>query len=189
MNFQDYIPLAIRTESKSRNYLTGKMCTQAERLRHSAMGLITEAAELLDAYKKHIYYGKPLDRVNIEEEVGDLAWYYALMCDVAGYKPRDDSDFAPVTTIQAIGQLTARVSIDFLCYRSKDAYDCFIASPKDTCQWIFENILTFCENEKLSLTFVLEKNIAKLRARYPDKFDSDKAINRDLQKEREILEG
>ena len=31
-------------------------------------------------------------------------------------------------------------------------------------------------------------NIAKLQARYPDKFDSEKAINRDLGKERGILE-
>lgn len=33
-----------------------------------------------------------------------------------------------------------------------------------------------------------DKNIAKLSARYPEKFDTDKALNRDLDKEREILE-
>jgi hypothetical protein len=32
-------------------------------------------------------------------------------------------------------------------------------------------------------------NIAKLKARYGDKFSSDKAINRDLETERKILEG
>lgn len=31
-------------------------------------------------------------------------------------------------------------------------------------------------------------NIDKLKARYPDKFDGEKAINRDLDKERQILE-
>ena len=31
-------------------------------------------------------------------------------------------------------------------------------------------------------------NIEKLKARYPEKFDEDKAINRDLDKERKILE-
>lgn len=34
-----------------------------------------------------------------------------------------------------------------------------------------------------------ERNIAKLRARYPDKFTEDKAINRDLAAERRALEG
>ena len=32
-------------------------------------------------------------------------------------------------------------------------------------------------------------NNRKLRARYPDKFDADRAINRDLEKERKALEG
>jgi hypothetical protein len=35
---------------------------------------------------------------------------------------------------------------------------------------------------------VLAVNIAKLQARYPNKFEYDKAVIRDLDKEREILE-
>jgi len=35
----------------------------------------------------------------------------------------------------------------------------------------------------------MEKNIAKLRNRFPDKFDSDQAINRNTDAERVILEG
>jgi hypothetical protein len=33
-----------------------------------------------------------------------------------------------------------------------------------------------------------EINIEKLKARYPEKFSTDKAVNRDLDTEREILE-
>lgn len=42
----------------------------------------------------------------------------------------------------------------------------------------------------LDTTFeeVMERNIAKLKARYPDKFTEELAENRDLKKEREILE-
>ncbi len=42
----------------------------------------------------------------------------------------------------------------------------------------------------LKTTFkeVKEKNIEKLKQRYPEKFTEEKAINRDLEKEREILE-
>jgi len=42
----------------------------------------------------------------------------------------------------------------------------------------------------LGVTFeeIQEKNIAKLRARFPDKFTEDNANNRDLDKEREVLE-
>jgi hypothetical protein len=34
----------------------------------------------------------------------------------------------------------------------------------------------------------LENNIAKLKIRFPDKFDAEKAINRDLASERAELE-
>jgi NTP pyrophosphatase (non-canonical NTP hydrolase) len=46
---------------------------------HAAMGLCTESAELLDALKKNMFYGKELDVVNLEEELGDLMWYMAYL--------------------------------------------------------------------------------------------------------------
>ena len=42
---------------------------------------------------------------------------------------------------------------------------------------------------KLDPNETMNKNIAKLKARYPEKFSKEKALNRDLEKEREILEG
>lgn len=39
-----------------------------------------------------------------------------------------------------------------------------------------------------SIEVELERNHAKLLARYPDKFSQDKALNRDLEKERSVLE-
>lgn len=41
----------------------------------------------------------------------------------------------------------------------------------------------------ISFETIMERNIAKLRARYPDKFTKDSAIHRDLVNERRILEG
>jgi NTP pyrophosphatase (non-canonical NTP hydrolase) len=42
----------------------------------------------------------------------------------------------------------------------------------------------------LGTTFgdIMEKNIAKLKLRYGDKFSSEKAVNRDLEAERDVLE-
>lgn len=92
---------------------------------HAAIGLSTEAGELTDAFKKALFYGKPLDRVNVIEEAGDLLWYLALLFDSLG------SSFEEAA----------------------------------------------------------EKVIAKLRARYPEKFSGELAINRDLVNERAVLEG
>ena len=45
------------------------------------MGLATEAGEFLDALKKHIFYGRPVDTVNLIEEIGDVSWYQRIGCD------------------------------------------------------------------------------------------------------------
>jgi NTP pyrophosphatase (non-canonical NTP hydrolase) len=45
-----------------------------------------------------------------------------------------------------------------------------------------------CTIMGISMEEVLEKNINKLKARYPEKFDESLAIHRNLEKEREILE-
>jgi NTP pyrophosphatase (non-canonical NTP hydrolase) len=42
---------------------------------HTAMGVCTEAGELLDAVKKATIYRKPLDIHNVIEELGDLEFY------------------------------------------------------------------------------------------------------------------
>lgn len=45
-----------------------------------------------------------------------------------------------------------------------------------------------CDAIEVSLEEVMEKNIAKLKARYGDKFTAEAALNRDLKTERQILE-
>ena len=49
-----------------------------EDLLHAVLGMVTEAAELADAIKKEYAYGKPIDNVNIIEELGDILWYIAM---------------------------------------------------------------------------------------------------------------
>lgn len=116
---ETFINDAIRTESTVFNIEPGD-----ERLLHAGIGLATEAGEFLDQLKKHVFYGKPLDKVNLKEELGDMMWYMAIALDEL------DSDF---TTEQ-------------------------------------------------------QRVINKLKARYPEKFSLESAENRDLDKEREVLE-
>lgn len=42
---------------------------------HMVLGIAGEAGELVDAVKKHTIYGKPIDRENVVEELGDLEFY------------------------------------------------------------------------------------------------------------------
>ena len=40
---------------------------------------------MMDAIKKHIAYNKPIDWINVKEEVGDLMWYIANFCVINNF--------------------------------------------------------------------------------------------------------
>lgn len=49
-------------------------------------------------------------------------------------------------------------------------------------------IANFCNMNVIDLEQVMQTNIDKLRARFPEKFTQENALNRDLETERKILE-
>jgi hypothetical protein len=53
---------------------------------------------------------------------------------------------------------------------------------------IFHTLCVFCTHNQIEIPRILDSNIQKLKSRYGDKFSSEKAINRNLDKERLILE-
>ncbi len=77
----DYVSQALRTESRPDEAMLQRQAAVI-RLDHAAKGLVTEAGEFNDALKKHVFYNRPLDRVNLVEELGDVLWYVAIACDV-----------------------------------------------------------------------------------------------------------
>jgi NTP pyrophosphatase (non-canonical NTP hydrolase) len=80
MKSEEYVEKCVRTASGNKEEITNRLLEEGILdLLHAAIGISTEAAEVLDMLKKHIYYGKDLDLVNIEEELGDSNWYQSLM--------------------------------------------------------------------------------------------------------------
>ena len=53
-------------------------------LLHASLGMLTESAEFADGIKKHVFYGKSIDRINLIEELGDLSWYMSLAIEELG---------------------------------------------------------------------------------------------------------
>ena len=86
MNGTDYIQGCLRSASSSFHSPSNK---KEKQLLHAALGLSTESGELLDCFKKHIYYGKPLDVTNIIEELGDACWYISLALSAIGMSWED----------------------------------------------------------------------------------------------------
>ncbi len=82
------------------------------RLLHGVIGISTEAGELLDAFKKYIYYNKELDYVNIKEELGDILWYIAIVCDEL------DLSFEEIAKVN-IKKLKQRYDAEFSDHKAK----------------------------------------------------------------------
>lgn len=49
-----------------------------------ALGLCGEAGEVAEQVKKHFFHGHELDKRHMIEELGDVAWYLAVLCDAIG---------------------------------------------------------------------------------------------------------
>ena len=193
MKFAEYRKLAMRTDSKI-NPASGLEFTDLDRIRHAVSGLVTESAELLDAYKKHIYYGKELDLVNIKEEIGDLFWYLALACDVLDV----DLDISKITNKMNLA--ISRAWVNSLACTASNPFGAVylhaggvLAGTKkakfiDELNYVGNTAAELIAFLGFNLDEILELNINKLKMRYPDKFDAQRAVNRDLDREREVLE-
>jgi NTP pyrophosphatase (non-canonical NTP hydrolase) len=83
VNPSEYQKLCRRTEAPV-DPAIGRVTAGLMRLVHVSQGMATEVGEFTDTLKKHLFYGKPLDKVNLTEELGDLCWYIALACNALG---------------------------------------------------------------------------------------------------------
>lgn len=77
MRPDEYVQLAMRSLKEVSNFHYN--------LNHSLHGLSSEVGEIADIIKKHIIYEQPFNRSHMEEELGDLMWYVALMCYANGF--------------------------------------------------------------------------------------------------------
>jgi len=65
----------VRALTKSGDDIFASMTPKLAHNVHMAMGIAGEVGELLDAIKKEAIYGKPLDRENVIEELGDIEFF------------------------------------------------------------------------------------------------------------------
>jgi NTP pyrophosphatase (non-canonical NTP hydrolase) len=126
MNPKTYLEKAARTDHDDYAPVVERIANEeTAKLMHYLLGVGSESGELQNALKRYIAYAKPVDKVNVKEELGDVLWYMARICSLF--------------------------------------------------EWTLEE--------------VMELNINKLEIRFPEKFTEEAALNRNLDKERETLEG
>lgn len=153
-------------------------------LAHMVLGMNTEIVELREAIRNK-------DSVNIQEELSDFLWYFCNYKNFRGYSEYIYEEQELTSNYAIIYKLYDRVS------QLQDLIKKFVAYNKEInteielflLNEIYQYILTIAYSYGVDIEDGLEKNIAKLKKRYPEKFDENLAINRDLETERKILEG
>jgi NTP pyrophosphatase (non-canonical NTP hydrolase) len=190
MNWIDYLPLAEKTLSTQFN------CQDEfyQKMLHAVIGSLTEVEEILENYEDGELMVDVNKQGSVAEESADIFWYLSILfreLDIRNYNYKPADNFKIDTPFNTLLSFT-KVSLKFLdLLKKKIFYNKEIPNETmvDLSIKLHALLSHFCHQYNTNIDDILDKNIAKLKARYGDKFSSDKAINRDLETERKILEG
>ncbi len=155
------------------------------RLLSSTLQILIAAGSILDQIKKNAFYDKPYNMDNVIMEFQNIVESLDGLRAVAmsGVEPQDTM-YNPRIFHSIVGIATE--SVELLEGMNSEEFDTvnFLEELGDL-NW-YEAIGIDAVNGNFDE--VLNTNIAKLKARYPDKFDKDAAVNRDLNLERDLLD-
>ncbi len=190
MNWTEYLPLAEKTLSMQFN------CDDDfhKKILHAVIGSLTEVEEILDNYDSDILITDVNKQGSIAEESADIFWYISILfreLDIRNHNYKIDSEFKTDTPFKTLLSFT-KLNLKFLDLIKKKTFynkEMDRNTMVDYSIKMHALITHFCNLYNTDVDSILEKNISKLKARYGDKFTSERAINRDLKVEREILEG
>jgi len=182
MNWKEYLELSEKTLSLQFNCED----TKDQKILHAVIGILTEVEELLD---NHL--GETFDATNRLEEVGDVLWYCAIIAreyqlDYPQIIVKDKNP-EPMKLILKIIKNTCKL-LDALkkkIYYNKPIDENFF---KTITTLVMLDLSDYMSTYDINVERSFDINIEKLKARYGDKFSSERAINRDLDTERQILE-
>ncbi len=198
VTFGNYRALAMRTEADPALVSANLAKDMSRRLRliHAALGVTSEAVELLEA----------TDLTNAREEVCDLFWFVAEGLTAIGH------DFAPLDIYQgaadtyhphhndphvdiviAAGRFADHVKA--VVYGNRLLFKNELGSPvipaddqlaKDLF-WLVVSLFAICRILSVGPEKLLAMNIAKLKVRYPERYSEQKFSDRDYAAERNVL--
>lgn len=196
--FAEYNTAAARTEKYTVTDWRQQIPVNVYRALHGVLGLSSELAEIIPAIS---YLGQSrnvdADRTNLDEELGDLWWYAALLYRVTyGLAPRSgevelfankNHPFARDAALIELRQLAILVGEGAdLCKRTL-----YYGKPLDIAALKDREIITSLQRLTMfcgaDLDEVWKINIAKLWVRFPGEFSGELAINRDTLTELAVM--
>lgn len=165
---------------------------------HGAIGIVTEVGEICEAMTNPVF-----DAVNLVEELGDVVWYLAIFNREYPNIQKEASGIRlGITNAEVIPhEMSIQASRLLDLYKRRMFYGKGVPMKELTDRVIKIQCLVYLMAQvvKVPLDEIRAINIKKLWTRFDidytevdsqvDLFDKEKAINRDISKERIILEG
>lgn len=190
----DYIELAGRTEKR---FEGGEALTQFDmEIMHAALGVGGEAGEIAEEIYAASMAGRELDTVNLGEEAGDVTWFLAALTrHLELDSPAVDKAFqAGAAREFSVQDAANRISIGGGKIIDTVKRNLIYGKPLDA-DALADSVIecwtaagSFCAAIGQPPERVMEANIAKLSARFGDKYTDQRANFRDLSAERETLD-
>lgn len=182
---ETYVKDAIRTESQVEEVRVNYQ------LFLSVMTMFIASGNMLDQVKKNVFYNKPF---NEDDLVAGFGHIVAALDDLKRYVTSKEEHKEANVALEVnprlfhaiIGIATeATELLEALNDPSGEIDTVNLIEELGDLNW-YEAIA--CDAMNVSLEDVLTRNIEKLQARFPDKYNDQNAVKRDLEKERNILE-
>jgi NTP pyrophosphatase (non-canonical NTP hydrolase) len=182
MEIHDYIQNCLRTESPADKVLERvKNLSQGEiKLFKHKLDEVIKVLNDLDKWKKYLFYGKVLPKeLGVEGKVFTRDYEEPIKLSEKEVKVLHSS-MGCATESGELLEAIRKVIVD-----GNELDTPNLIEEQGDLLW-YNSILS----DAIGVSFdkSMDVNIAKLKARYPEKFTEDKAINRDLVVERKILE-
>jgi NTP pyrophosphatase (non-canonical NTP hydrolase) len=162
MNFDQYVPLAVRTAKP--------FPTIKQNLQHAAIGLCTETGEFASEVKRIDIYGREMTeemRLHMLEELGDILWYAALAAHtIRGYSPSGELNHPGVGALyEGVMYLQAGSSSLAQATENGNLNDVGVAI-----RHILVTVQTLAVRLDSTFGALMHDNIAKLQKRFPDAY-------------------
>ena len=172
MKFTEYQLLAQRTSNPELD--------ERQHIENGALGLCGEAGEVADLIKKMFMQGHALDKDEVIEELGDVAWYCAELATHAKLVIRMDNMERVVYDSIPLTEKVTR-----LCYNAANTAAMFfyVKTEEKLHKQMLERTLGVCRviagEMGVSMSEVCKRNLEKLLRRYPEKFSTERSVNRE----------
>lgn len=190
MDLKQYVQDAIRTESKIDEVVTDRA------LLMSMLKTYIAAGSVLDMIKKNVFYGKAIDRDRFNLHLSSIIQAGITTEMFSNITVNGQQYTTPPTTIDINPRLFhALIGILTESTELAEALEKIIVTGSADDVNILEEFGDIAWYEAIGIDeldgdfeTILNTNIEKLRKRFPEKFTSEHAIDRDIEVERKTLE-